>query len=187
MAKRYNLAMNLPFNLSFDLLKPNVPFSFKHWKAIFFQRVRGFSWSVILNSPLMRLSKANDAKNSLGQRGELAAERYLLQLGYIILFRSYEDKFGEIDLIAVDLDTIVFVEVKTRSTDRAGDPAEAVDQVKQQHLTKTGIGFLKWHRLTEHAARFDVVSILGSPLSDTAEIKHYVSAFEPTGEFQMFG
>ena len=135
----------------------------------------------------MSLSRAKDAKKSLGKQGELAAERYLLRQGYFILFRSYEDKFGEIDLIAVDLETIVFVEVKTRSTDHAGDPAEAVDQAKQQHLTKTGIGFLKWHRLTEHPARFDVISILGSPLSGTADIKHYVSAFEPTGEFQMFG
>ena len=135
----------------------------------------------------MWLTKRSVENGSLGKRGELAAERYLLKLGYIILFRGYEDKFGEIDLIAVDLDTVVFVEVKTRSTDRAGDPAEAVDQAKQQHLTKTGIGFLKWHRLTEHSARFDVISILGEPLSDSAEIKHYVSAFEPSGEFQMFG
>jgi len=135
----------------------------------------------------MRYSKANNSNDSLGKRGELAAERFLLKLGYIILFRGYEDKFGEIDLIAVDRDTIVFVEVKTRSTDSAGDPSAAVDEVKQQHLTKTGIGFLKWHRLTEYPARFDVVAILGDPLSDSAEIKHYVNAFEPTGEFQMFG
>ncbi len=135
----------------------------------------------------MAFVKSKDAEKSLGNRGELAAERYLLKLGYIILFRGYEDKFGEIDLIAVDLDTIVFVEVKTRSTDDAGNPAEAVDAAKQMHLTKTGIGFLKWHRLTEYAARFDVVAILGEPSADSAEIKHYINAFEPTGEFQMFG
>lgn len=135
----------------------------------------------------MKLLKSNEAQKSLGSRGELAAERYLLKRGYIILFRGYEDKFGEIDLIAVDLDTIVFVEVKTRSNDDAGDPAEAVDAAKQMHLTKTGIGFLKWHRLTEYAARFDVVAILGDPSSGSAEMKHYINAFEPTGEFQMFG
>lgn len=131
--------------------------------------------------------RSKNADKSLGNLGELAAERYLLKLGYIILFRGYEDKFGEIDLIAVDLDTIIFVEVKTRSTDEAGDPAEAVDTAKQMHLTKTGIGFLKWHRLTEYSARFDVVAILGDPSSDSAEIRHYINAFEPTGEFQMFG
>lgn len=123
----------------------------------------------------------------LGKRGELAAERHLLKLGYIILFRSYEDKFGEIDLIAVDGETIVFVEVKTRSSDHAGDPAEAVDAAKQLHLTKTGVGFLKWHGLSNYSARFDVVAILGSPLHQPIELRHYISAFEPTGNFQMFG
>jgi len=123
----------------------------------------------------------------LGKQGEFAAERFLLKQGYVIVFRNYEDKFGEIDLIAVDGESIVFVEVKTRSSDVAGDPTEAVDEVKQQHMTRTAIGFLKWHRLTEYAARFDVVSILGSPLEESADIRHYVSAFEPTGEFQMFG
>ena len=167
--------------------KPAVPFFLSHAKGSFTQRIRGLFWTVILKSPLMRLSRVKNANDSLGKQGELAAERFLLRRGYIVLFRGYEDKFGEIDLIAVDLDTIVFVEVKARSTDHAGDPTEAVDLVKQQHLTKTGIGFLKWHRLTEHSARFDVISILGAPLSDSADIKHYVNAFEPTGEFQMFG
>jgi putative endonuclease len=153
------------------------------WK----RTVRGIFWRYVLRSPLMKLVDSSNASDSLGNRGELAAERYLLKRGYIILFRGYEDKFGEIDLIAVDLDTIVFVEVKTRSTDDAGDPAEAVDTAKQSHLTKTGIGFLKWHRLTQYAARFDVVAILGDPLSASAEIRHYVNAFEPTGKFQMFG
>ena len=123
----------------------------------------------------------------VGKQGEVAAERFLLKCGYTILFRNYEDRFGEVDLIAVDRETIVFVEVKTRSTDQAGDPTEAVDETKQMHLTKTGVGFLKWHRLTEYAARFDVIAILGSPLEDTADIRHYVNAFEPVGEFQMFG
>lgn len=170
-----------------DSLKLPVSFSLNGATTKWMQRARGIFWSAVLASPLMRFSKAISVSDTIGKQGELAAERYLLKLGYIILFRSYEDKFGEIDLIAVDLNTIVFVEVKTRSTDMAGDPAEAVDRAKQQHLTKTGIGFLKWHRLTEYSARFDVVAILGAPLSDTAELKHYISAFEPTGDFQMFG
>ena len=182
VTKRYTFAMNV-----FEMTKLPVPtmagFTLRRWR----QSIRGYFWSCLLASPLMALVKFKDVKNSLGNRGELAAERYLLKRGYIILFRKYEDKFGEIDLIAVDLDTVVFVEVKTRSNADAGDPAEAVDHAKQMHLTKTGIGFLKWHRLTDHAARFDVVAILGNPSGDRAEIKHYVNAFEPTGEFQMFG
>lgn len=182
VAKRYTFAMN-----AFEMINLPAPSSISLLAQKWGQAARGVFWSCVLASPLMWFLRSKNSQESLGNRGELAAERYLLKLGYIILFRGYEDKFGEIDLIAVDLDTIIFVEVKTRSNDDAGDPAEAVDKTKQMHLTKTGIGFLKWHRLTEYAARFDVVAILGDPLSDSAEIKHYINAFEPTGEFQMFG
>jgi putative endonuclease len=123
---------------------------------------------------------------TLGQRGELAAERFLLRQGLTIVARGYEDKSGEIDLIAVDGDTIVFVEVKTRQSDHAGSPAEAVDAKKQAHLTKTGIGYLKWHRLTECKARFDVIAIIWPTESNHPEITHFENAFEPVGEFQMF-
>lgn len=182
VTKRYNSSMN-----AFEIIgHPNTP-QIKRWVQKWLQSLRGVFWRWVLASPLMWFVKSKNAALSLGDRGELAAERFLLELGYIILFRGYEDKFGEIDLIAVDLDSIVFVEVKTRSTDGAGDPAEAVDAAKQMHLTKTGIGFLKWHRLTEYAARFDVVAIEGDPPGDSAVIKHYINAFEPTGEFQMFG
>ena len=124
--------------------------------------------------------------SSLGDRGERAAERFLLRQGMVIVERGFQDKFGEIDLIVVDDDTIVFVEVKTRSSDMAGLPAEAVDQTKQQHLTKTAIGYLKWNRLTECRARFDVVAIMWPSELREPEIIHYKNAFEPVGKFQMF-
>ena len=123
---------------------------------------------------------------TLGQRGELAAERFLLRRGWTIVARGYEDKFGEIDLIAVDGETIVFVEVKTRQSDYAGSPAEAVDTNKQAHLSKTGIGYLKWHRLTECRARFDVIAIIWPNEAKYPEITHFENAFEPVGKFQMF-
>jgi len=123
---------------------------------------------------------------SLGDRGEREAERLLLRQGMIIVARGYEDKFGEVDLIAVDDDWIVFVEVKTRTSDYAGLPAEAVDKRKQQHLTQTAKGYLKWNRLTDCRARFDVVAITWPELSKPPEIIHYQNAFEPAGNFQMF-
>ena len=104
----------------------------------------------------------------------------------VIVARGYQDKFGEIDLIAVDGETIVFVEVKTRTSDIAGLPAEAVDAVKQKHLTKTALGYLKWHRLTECSARFDVISITWPRESKRPEIIHYKNAFEQVGQFQIF-
>ena len=79
----------------------------------------------------------------------------------IIIYRSFENQFGEIDLIAVDEKTIVFVEVKTRTSDLAGRPDEAVDDRKQDQISKTAISFLRQHQLLDSPARFDVISING--------------------------
>ncbi len=71
---------------------------------------------------------------TLGRRGERAAVKYLKRQGYIILHRGYRILGGELDVVAVDGHTVVFVEVKTRTTHDAGHPAEAVDQNKQRQL-----------------------------------------------------
>ncbi len=123
---------------------------------------------------------------NLGKRGELATERWLLKAGWIIIERGYQDRFGEIDLIAVENDSIVFVEVKTRTHDELGDPAEAVDESKQKRITQTAKGYLKWHDLTEYPVRFDVVSIVWHSKKREPEIVHYRNAFEPTGDFQLY-
>lgn len=141
---------------------------------------------VTLSRPAIRLYDRFLPAETLGQRGERAAERFLLRQGMVIVARGHQDKFGEVDLIAVDNETIVFVEVKTRSSDLAGLPSEAVDEVKQQHLTKTALGYLKWNRLTECRARFDVVAIIWAPDLSVPDIVHYENAFEPPGQFQMF-
>ena len=150
------------------------------------QSMRSIYWRAVLCPPLLRLYDSRKKTLDLGPRGELAAERALLRKGMIILHRGYEDKFGEIDLIAVDQRTLVFVEVKTRTSDYAGLPEEAVDTNKESHLTRTAIGFLKWHRLTEYAARFDVVAIVWPDDSMEPEIRHHQNAFAAVGQFQMF-
>jgi putative endonuclease len=150
------------------------------------QQLRRFVRRVTLSQPLVDFYDRFASPQTLGRRGELEAERYLLRLGMVIVARGYQDKFGEIDLIAVDGETIVFVEVKTRTSDVAGLPAEAVDDVKQKHMTKTALGYLKWHRLTECSARFDVISITWPSDSKRPEIIHYKNAFEQVGEFQIF-
>lgn len=141
---------------------------------------------ISLSRPLVTIYDRFLPARSLGQRGELAAERFLLRDGVAIVERGYQDKFGEIDLIAVDEQTIVFVEVKTRSSDKAGLPAEAVDETKQRHLTKTALGYMKWHRLTECRARFDVIAITWPAHLSQPEILHYENAFEPVGQYQLF-
>ena len=93
---------------------------------------------------------------------------------------------GEIDLIALDGDCVVFVEVKTRRSSDAGRPVEAVDYHKQLKLTRLALAYLKRHNLLEHRARFDVVSIVWSDGTRHPEIVHYKNAFEPIGRGQMF-
>jgi len=165
-------------SISFPGLKPRLVAA-KQW-------IRSQFWKIALCPKMAKIYDAKKPLEGLGPLGEREAERFLLRQGMIILFRGYQDRVGEVDLIAVDQRSVVFVEVKTRSSDIAGEPEDAVDHGKQTKLTKTAIGFLKWHRLTECAARFDVVAIRWPEASAPPEIKHYKNAFEPVGEFQFF-
>jgi len=97
----------------------------------------------------------------LGRSGEDLAAKHLGKLGYRLLERNYSTKQGEIDLIAVDNDTIVFVEVKTRTNDAYGAPELAVDLRKQGRMVKTALGYLRQKKLHQMACRFDVVTISG--------------------------
>jgi putative endonuclease len=122
----------------------------------------------------------------LGNAGERAAARFLRRQGFRILARSHRTPLGEIDLIATDGPTIVFVEVKTRRTDETGLPFEAVDQRKQRQLTKLALAFLKAKGWLERPARFDVVSIVWPGRGVAPEITHYRNAFEAVGRGQFF-
>jgi len=119
----------------------------------------------------------------LGDTGEREAARYLRRLGLKVLCRGYRTDHGEIDLVALDGDVVVFVEVKTR---RHGEPAEAVTAEKQRRLTLAALHFLKKHRLLEQPCRFDVVAIVWPEDSAPPRIEHIRDAFEAVGRGQMF-
>jgi putative endonuclease len=125
-------------------------------------------------------------KKSLGRRGEDAATRFLQKLGYRILARGLDSRLGELDIIAVDGRTIVFVEVKTRTSTDAGHPADAVDATKQRRMTQAALAYLKSHGLLQHAARFDVVAVTWPENARRPTIEHYKNAFEPFGRGQLF-
>ena len=122
----------------------------------------------------------------LGDEGEGLAARHLRAQGFKILARQYRTALGEIDLIALDGDCVVFVEVKTRRSRAAGLPVEAVDRAKQAKLTRLALAYLKRKGLLNHSARFDVVAIVWSEGQREPEIVHYRNAFPPVGEGQMF-
>ncbi len=111
----------------------------------------------------------------LGKTGEDLAANYLTGRGYAILERNYEVPYGEIDLIALDRGTVVFVEVKTRTTDAYGAPELAVDRRKQERMVKTALGYLKYKKLHQMPCRFDVVAISGA---DGDKVELIQNAFE---------
>jgi putative endonuclease len=96
--------------------------------------------------------------NPLGPEGEDIAVRYLQAKGLKIIHRNYKTPIGEADVVAVDQGTIVFVEVKTRSSERFGEPFEAVNMRKRDKLKKIALYYQK-HENSKVAIRFDVVSI----------------------------
>ena len=121
-----------------------------------------------------------------GDRGERAAAKYLKRQGFRIVSRNYATPWGEIDIVALDGATIVFVEVKTRQSIAAGHPFEAVNHEKQSKLTRMALVYLKKYKLLEHPARFDVVSIIWPEGSRNPEITHFRNAFEAVGKWQFF-
>ena len=125
-------------------------------------------------------------KKSFGQRGEDAAARYLKKLGYKIVARGLDSRLGEMDIVAVDDRTIVFVEVKTRRSSRAGHPAEAIDPRKERRMTQAALAYLKSHGLLDYSARFDVVAITWPDDSARPLIEHYENAFASLGRGQFF-
>ena len=113
-----------------------------------------------------------------GREGEQLAVRYLKRMGYRIVCRNYHSPLGEIDIIARHRGVLVFVEVKSRSTETFGSPKLAVTPAKQRKLSQVAWHYLQQHNLTEASARFDVVTInrsRGAPLFEVTE-----NAFEST-------
>lgn len=98
-------------------------------------------------------------KNFVGKLGEDRARKYLIQNGYKILESNYFCRFGEIDIIAMDKNCLVFVEVKTRTNDKYGNPENAVNYWKKKHMELTARNYIDHKRMGNFIARFDVVEV----------------------------
>ncbi len=111
-----------------------------------------------------------------GRKGEELAVRFLTKAGYRIVERNYRCMFGEVDIVALDGRTIVFVEVKSRRTENFGDPQLAVGKDKQEKISRIALNYLQEKRMTSRNARFDVVAVKMLPAGNTVE--HIRDAFE---------
>jgi putative endonuclease len=115
------------------------------------------------------------AQIPLGRRGERAAEKYLRRSGYRIVARNFRAAGAEIDLVAMDGETLVFVEVKTRRSRDAGAPEEAVDERKQAQIRRAAEMFATRYRAEDVTMRFDIVAVDAS--GKRLEIEHLRNAF----------
>jgi putative endonuclease len=121
-----------------------------------------------------------------GTRSERAAARFLRRAGFRILARNYTCRSGELDLVALDGRTIVFIEVRSTATGDMNRPAESVDAVKQTHLTETALDYLRRYRLLDCEARFDVLVMSWPAGAREPVIVHHRLAFEAVGRWQMY-
>lgn len=119
---------------------------------------------------------ANDPRHTLGKSGESLACEELRRRGYEILETRYRTRYGEIDIIARDGQTTVFVEVKTRSGLRFGDGADAVTAWKQRRIAKMAVDYVSRQRLHDTPCRFDVVAVDISGGEQRIEV--YSNAFD---------
>lgn len=113
----------------------------------------------------------------LGIVGEDLAVDVLTSRGYAILERRYRTDHGELDIIALDGETLVFVEVRAKATDECGTAAESVTREKQRRVVRMAAAYLAGHGLVDPRCRFDVVAI-DDALSDAPAITVYAGAFD---------
>jgi len=116
-------------------------------------------------------------RQQLGLVGEDLAARELTSRGYAILERRYRTRFGEIDIVAEDGETLVFVEVRARATAEFGRAAESVTDAKKRKVTAMAVDYLARHHVTNRPCRFDVVAI-DAALSEQPEITVFPAAFD---------
>lgn len=102
-------------------------------------------------------------KNNVGSLGESIAVSYLIRHNFRILERNFKARYGEIDIIALEGNTLVFVEVKTRTSKAYGSPADAVTPRKLHEVVQTAYLYTKQHPDMSRALRIDVIAILLDP------------------------
>ena len=113
-----------------------------------------------------------------GQAGEKAAEKELRRRGMTLLARNVREAGAEIDLVALDGDTFVFVEVKSRRTATFGDPAEAVDVAKRRNVVRAARAFLAKRRLADRSRRYDVAAVLLDERGRATSLRWTEAAFD---------
>lgn len=118
------------------------------------------------------------SRDALGRRGEDEAARYLRSIGYRIVATRERILRGDIDLVALDGRTVVFVEVRSRSSTAHGHPAETVGYHKQRRVAQLAAAYIRRHRLEDCSVRIDVVTVTFDGTEGRPQVEHFQNAFE---------
>ena len=129
------------------------------------------------------MSKLSDYRKQVGNKGESLAEDYIKRKGYKIIQRNYRCRLGEIDIIAKDDDTIVFIEVRTKQNENFGSPQGSVTSTKKSKISKTALSFIQEKNLSGYSYRFDFIAITFS--QGKPNIEHIENAFMPNGRYMF--
>ncbi len=145
---------------------------------------RAFWW---LKNHLSRRTSEEPAHLKMGRWGEeMAAKRLKKKRFKIVGQRVRVGRHDEIDLIAKDGSTLVFVEVKTRKNENYGRPFSAVNKAKRKHLSRAAVAWLKREKTEPDFIRFDVVEVIGEPGGDAPEIRHLENAFPLNPAYRLW-
>ena len=126
---------------------------------------------------------AGKTKIELGERGESLAVDFLRKQGYRIAATNFRSPLGEVDVVAQDGNTTVFIEVKTRRSVKTGMPQESVTLWKQGQILKTALVYLKRNNLLQGNYRFDVVSVVIGSGDEVRNLELIKNAFEPDARY----
>ena len=120
---------------------------------------------------------ASGGRDALGKRGEDLAAAHLRRRGYRLVGRRERILRGDIDIVALDGRTVVFVEVRSRSDTLHGHPAETVGATKQRRIAELASAYIRRHRLQDCQVRIDVVTVTFSADGEPV-VEHFENAFE---------
>ena len=126
---------------------------------------------------------SKSGSRALWIKGESLARKFVKKRGFKILKRNYASKTGEIDIVAYDRGTIVFVEVKARISEDYGRPELAVTREKRRKIVKTALHYLMVNNISDRDYRFDVVSIVFPKEEKHPKIELFQGAFTSVGLF----
>lgn len=121
---------------------------------------------------------SGDGRDALGRRAEDLAAESLRRRGCRIVGRRVRVLRGDIDIVALDGRTVVFVEVRSRSDTRHGHPAETVGPAKQRRIAELANAYIRRHRLQDCQVRIDVVTVTFGGATEDPDIEHFENAFE---------